>query len=69
VTRAELIAALARDEHWMGCDCDGCKLWVAPRVDAIVAFVAGWLEAVPLRYEPEPRPWELARKWREDMEA
>jgi hypothetical protein len=66
MTRDDLIEALAK-----ACEVyvEGGASWAEVIAPVVVEFVAGWLETVPLRYEPEPRAWELARKWREEMGA
>jgi hypothetical protein len=78
VTRTELIEALAEAQwrwhhpvmQWQEAP-DPIKRAYRVQVEdgaaVVVELVAAWLETVPMRYEPEPRPWELARKWREDM--
>lgn len=35
----------------------------------IVEEIARWLETYPVLYDPEPRPWELARAFRQEMSA
>jgi hypothetical protein len=76
MTRDDLVEAMAMEIHQKGDDykyktdakhCDLCRWTAQDMAPAVVEFVAAWLETVPLRYEPEPRAWELARKWREEV--
>src|SRR4051812_46761673 len=78
MTKDDLVEAMARaiweaktgGVPWSAVKPEIRHLWHADAeamLPYLVEFVAGWLETVPVRYEPEPRAWELARKWREEM--